>query len=81
MARSKRTFDVPIDPLDGMLTRLQLTGIRDQLDNLLDDHGQRLDEGAGDARVAMSDHVDLAKTRRWRTPVVERPDRKLGREL
>ena len=26
-----------LDPLDAMLTRLQLTGIRDQLDTLLDE--------------------------------------------
>lgn len=26
-----------LDPLDAMLTRLQLTGIRDQLDSLLDE--------------------------------------------
>ena len=29
--------DVPSDPLDAMLGRLQLTGIRDQLDSLLDE--------------------------------------------
>jgi len=36
MPRAK-TITPMLDPLDGMLTRLQLTGIRDQLDNLLDE--------------------------------------------
>jgi DNA replication protein DnaC len=36
MARATRPA-VPTDRLDAMLTRLQLTGIRDQLDNLLDE--------------------------------------------
>ena len=36
MARSAR-LTVPVDRLDAMLARLQLTGIRDQLDNLLDE--------------------------------------------
>ncbi len=36
MARSTR-LALPTDRLDAMLTRLQLTGIRDQLDNLLDE--------------------------------------------
>jgi hypothetical protein len=33
MPRVKRTPDVPTDRLDGMLARLKLSGIRDQLDN------------------------------------------------
>jgi len=37
MPRAKRAAEVPADPLDAMLTRLQLTGIRDQLDSLLDE--------------------------------------------
>jgi DNA replication protein DnaC len=36
MARTKKMVPM-LDPLDAMLTRLQLTGIRDQLDNLLDE--------------------------------------------
>jgi DNA replication protein DnaC len=36
MARNKKMVPM-LDPLDAMLTRLQLTGIRDQLDNLLDE--------------------------------------------
>lgn len=36
MPRAKTTAPV-LDPLDAMLTRLQLPGIRDQLDNLLDE--------------------------------------------
>jgi DNA replication protein DnaC len=36
MARAKAQ-PLPTDPLDAMLRRLQLTGIRDQLDNLLDE--------------------------------------------
>jgi DNA replication protein DnaC len=36
MPRAKTTAPV-LDPLDAMLTRLQLTGIRDQLDTLLDE--------------------------------------------
>ncbi|WP_290428820.1 hypothetical protein [Roseateles amylovorans] len=37
MARVKKTEQaMPVDELDGMLTRLKLTAIRDQLDTLLD---------------------------------------------
>ena len=37
MARAKKTEQaMPVDELDGMLTRLKLTAIRDQLDTLLD---------------------------------------------
>src|SRR3984957_5455984 len=36
MARAKAN-EVPTDPLDAMLARLQLSGIRDQLDSLLDE--------------------------------------------
>ena len=37
MARANKTSDVPVDRLDEMLARLKLSGIRDQLDNLLDE--------------------------------------------
>ena len=37
MPRAKTTPDVPTDKLDAMLARLQLGGIRDQLDSLLDE--------------------------------------------
>src|SRR5262245_64888997 len=37
MARTKNTTEAPTDPLDEMLARLKLAGIRDQLDNLLDE--------------------------------------------
>lgn len=37
MTRVKKAIDVPTDPLDAMLARLQLSGICDQLDNLLDE--------------------------------------------
>ena len=37
MARTKKATEAPIDRLDAMLARLQLSGIRDQLDNLLDE--------------------------------------------
>jgi DNA replication protein DnaC len=37
MARAKKTAEVPTDKLDAMLARLQLGGIRDQLDSLLDE--------------------------------------------
>ena len=37
MARAKKLTEVPSDPLDAMLARLQLSGIRDQLDSLLDE--------------------------------------------
>jgi DNA replication protein DnaC len=37
MARTKKTPDVPTDRLDEMLVRLKLSGIRDQLDSLLDE--------------------------------------------
>jgi hypothetical protein len=37
MARAKKASEAPTDPLDAMLVRLQLSGIRDQLDSLLDE--------------------------------------------
>ena len=37
MARTKKAIEAPTDPLDAMLARLQLSGIRDQLDSLLDE--------------------------------------------
>jgi DNA replication protein DnaC len=37
MPRVKKAPDVPTDRLDDMLARLKLAGIRDQLDNLLDE--------------------------------------------
>nr|GAJ37643.1 insertion sequence IS21 putative ATP-binding protein [Bradyrhizobium sp. DOA9] len=37
MARAKRVIKATTDPLDAMLARLQLSGIRDQLDSLLDE--------------------------------------------
>src|SRR5439155_15010011 len=37
MARAKKATEAPIDRLDAMLARLQLSGIRDQLDSLLDE--------------------------------------------
>ena len=37
MARAKKPTEAPIDALDAMLARLQLSGIRDQLDSLLDE--------------------------------------------
>lgn len=37
MARGKKIADAPTDRLDEMLARLKLSGIRDQLDNLLDE--------------------------------------------
>ena len=37
MAHTKKTPDVPTDRLDEMLARLKLSGIRDQLDSLLDE--------------------------------------------
>jgi DNA replication protein DnaC len=37
MPRAKKTPDMPTDRLDEMLARLKLTGIRDQLDSLLDE--------------------------------------------
>lgn len=37
MPRAKKTADVPTDRLDEMLVRLKLSGIRDQLDSLLDE--------------------------------------------
>ena len=41
MARTKKTEQaMPVDELDGMLTRLKLTAIRDQLDTLLDQAGR-----------------------------------------
>lgn len=35
MARAKNVIEATTDPLDAMLARLQLSGIRDQLDGLL----------------------------------------------
>lgn len=40
MARANKATEAPIDPLDAMLMRLQLFGIRDQLDSLLDEAGR-----------------------------------------
>jgi DNA replication protein DnaC len=37
MPGTKKTPEMPSDPLDQMLTRFKLSGIRDQLDNLLDE--------------------------------------------
>jgi len=37
MTRAKKATEAPTDPLDAMLARLQLSGIRDQLDSLLDE--------------------------------------------
>jgi hypothetical protein len=37
MARANKATEAPPDPLDAMLARLQLPGIRDQLDSLLDE--------------------------------------------
>ena len=37
MTRAKKTIETPSDPLDAMLARLKLPGIRDQLDSLLDE--------------------------------------------
>jgi hypothetical protein len=37
MARAKKATEASTDPLDAMLARLQLSGIRDQLDSLLDE--------------------------------------------
>ena len=37
MARTKNPTETPTDPLDAMLARLKLGGIRDQLDSLLDE--------------------------------------------
>ena len=37
MARAKKIMEETTDPLDAMLARLQLSGIRDQLDSLLDE--------------------------------------------
>jgi hypothetical protein len=37
MTRAKKATEAPIEPLDAMLARLQLSGIRDQLDSLLDE--------------------------------------------
>src|SRR5947209_16842800 len=37
MTRAKKATEASTDPLDAMLARLQLSGIRDQLDSLLDE--------------------------------------------
>ncbi len=37
MARAKKVIEATTDPLDAMLARLQLSGIRDQLDSLFDE--------------------------------------------
>jgi DNA replication protein DnaC len=49
MARARKATEAPTDPLEAMLARLQLTGIRDQLDSLLD--GER---HAANARADLS---------------------------
>jgi len=53
MPRAKRAAEVPTDPLDAMLTRLQLTGIRDQLDSLLDEAARSNLSAAGNADHAV----------------------------
>jgi DNA replication protein DnaC len=40
MPRAKKTPDLPSDPLDAMLARLKLSGIREGLDSLLDEAGR-----------------------------------------
>lgn len=37
MTRAKKVMEATTDPLNAMLARLQLSGIRDQLDSLLDE--------------------------------------------
>ncbi|WP_271612162.1 hypothetical protein [Bradyrhizobium sp. CCBAU 21362] len=37
MSRAKKVMEETNDPLDAMLARLQFSGIRDQLDSLLDE--------------------------------------------
>jgi hypothetical protein len=40
MPRAKKAPEAPSDPLDAMLARLKLTGIREGLDSLLDEAGR-----------------------------------------
>ena len=56
MARAKKIMEETIDPLDAMLARLQLSGIRDQLDSLLDEAARVRDARAhASRRVAAAD--------------------------
>ncbi len=72
MARTKKATEAPIDRLDAMLARLQLSGIRDQLDNLLDEAARAnlsaretliLLCEARDRAPGSSPHRDRAETR------------------
>ncbi len=62
MARTKKATEAPIDRLDAMLARLQLFGIRDQLDNLLDEAARANLSGRGtlillcEREIARKDH-------------------------
>lgn len=52
MTRANKATEAPIDPLDAMLARLQLFGIRDQLDSLLDE-AARANQSTRDADPAV----------------------------
>lgn len=63
MARAKRTTEASTDPLDAMLARLQLSGIRDQLDSLLD-RAARANLSALETLILLCEHEIARKDHR-----------------
>lgn len=63
MARAKSTGPMPDDPLDAMLARLKLTGIRESLDSLLDEAG-RADLSLREALVMLCEREIARKDHR-----------------
>ena len=64
MPRAKKMPDMPTDRLDEMLGRLKLSGIRDQLDSLLDE-AARPNLSARESASARSQARIIAASR-WR---------------
>ncbi|WP_244549627.1 hypothetical protein [Bradyrhizobium erythrophlei] len=76
MARAKKVIEATTDPLDTMLARLQLSGIRDQLDSLLDE-AARANLSARETLILLCER-EIAKDRKalvnviaqtWNVPV------------
>jgi hypothetical protein len=63
MARAKKATEAPTDPLDAMLARLQLSGIRDQLDSLLDE-AARANLSARETLILLCER-EIARKVRW----------------
>lgn len=63
MARGRKATEAPTDPLEAMLARLQLTGIRDQLDSLLDE-AARADLSARETLILLCEREIARKDHR-----------------